>query len=87
MIYIPTKYNEKLKDTFDTPSTQLALRARRIDAELGPGGRGKDLVGKGLGKVRARLATVRARLDTVRARLATASSKLFVKIKNFYSKR
>ena len=53
---------------------KLALRARRADTELGPGGRGKDLVGKGLGTVRARLATVRARLDTVRARLATVRS-------------
>ena len=28
---------------------KLARRARRVNAELGPGGRGKDLVGKGLG--------------------------------------
>ena len=35
---------------------KLARRARRVNAELGPGGRGKDLVGKGLGTVRARLA-------------------------------
>ena len=41
---------------------KLALRARRVDAELDPGGRGKELVGKGLDTVRARLATVRARL-------------------------
>ena len=35
---------------------KLALRARRVKAELDPEGRGKDLVGKGLGTVRARLA-------------------------------
>ena len=57
----------KLKDTFDnilryalryalTP-IKLALRARRVDAELGPEGSGKELVGKGSGTVRARLAT------------------------------
>ena len=45
---------------------KLARRARRVNAELGPGGRGKDLVGKGLGTVRARLTTVRTRLATVR---------------------
>ena len=28
---------------------KLARRARRVNAELGHGGRGKDLVGKGLG--------------------------------------
>ena len=28
-------------------------RLRCVDAELDPGGRGKDLVGKGLGTVRA----------------------------------
>ena len=35
----------------------------RVDAELDPGGRGKDWVGKGLGTVGARLATVRIRLN------------------------
>ena len=38
-----------------------AWRPRRVDAELDPGGRGKELVGKGLDTVRARLATERAR--------------------------
>ena len=76
-LYI-TKYEENYRALLITvrshPSDRikLALRARRVDAELGPGGRGKDLVGKGLGTVRARLATVRARPDTVRARPATA---------------
>ena len=37
---------------------KLALRARCVDAELDPGGRGKELVGKGAGAVRARLARV-----------------------------
>ena len=37
---------------------KLALRARRVDAELGPGGSGKEWVGKGSGTVRARLAWV-----------------------------
>ena len=45
-------------------------RPRFVDAELDPGGRGKELVGKGLDTVRAGLATVRARLATVPARLA-----------------
>ena len=44
---------------------KLTLRARRVDAELGPGGSGRDLVGIGLGTVRATLATVRARLATI----------------------
>ena len=44
------------------PIRKLALRARRVNAELDPGGKGKNLVGKGLDTVRARLATVRARL-------------------------
>ena len=35
-----------------------AWRPRRVDAELDPGGRGKGLVGKGSGKVRATLAWV-----------------------------
>ena len=43
-------------------SVQLALRSRRVDAELNPGGSDKDLVGKGLDAVRARLATIRPRL-------------------------
>ena len=33
-----------------------------VDAELDPGGRGKELIGKGLDTVRARLATIRSRL-------------------------
>ena len=37
---------------------ELALYARRVDAELDPGGSGKELVGKGSGTVRARLAWV-----------------------------
>ena len=41
---------------------KFALCACRVDAELGPGGSGKDLVGKGLCTVRARRGTVRARL-------------------------
>ena len=40
-----------------------ALRPRRVDAELDPGGRGKELVREGLNTLRARLATIRARLD------------------------
>ena len=40
-----------------------AWRPRRVDAELDPGGRGKELVGEGLNTLRARLATIRARLD------------------------
>ena len=40
----------------------MACRPRRVDAELDPGGRGKELVGKGLDTVRAGLVTVRARL-------------------------
>ena len=40
-----------------------AWRPRCVDAELDPGGRGKELVGEGLNTLRARLATVRARLD------------------------
>ena len=40
-----------------------AWRPRRVDAELDPGGRGRELVGEGLNTLRARLATVRARLD------------------------
>ena len=43
-----------------------AWRPRRVDAELDPGGRGKELVGEGLNTLRARLATVRARLDVQR---------------------
>ena len=35
---------------------KLALRARCVDAELDPGGSGKDMVRKGSGTVRARLA-------------------------------
>ena len=48
-----------------------AWRPRRVDAELDPGGRGKELVGKGLDTVRARLDTVRARLLIVCATLVT----------------
>ena len=53
------------------PIRKLALRARRVKAELDPEGRGKDLVGKGFGTVRARLAG--DGLGTVRARLASDS--------------
>ena len=42
------------------------FRPRRVDAELDPGGRGKELVREGLDTVRARLATVPASLATVR---------------------
>ena len=44
------------------PIHKLPLSARSANTELDPGGRVKDLVGKGLRSVRARLATVRARL-------------------------
>ena len=43
-------------------SFKLALRARRVNLVMGPGGSGKELVGKGSSTVRVRLATVRARL-------------------------
>ena len=56
-----------VRPTRPTRPIKIALRARRVDAELDPGGRGKDWVGKGLGTVRARLDTVRARLATVRS--------------------
>ena len=46
-----------------------------VDAELDPGGRGKELVGKGLDTVRARLVTGRARLVIVCATLATVRFK------------
>ena len=52
-----------------------AWRPRRVDAELDPGGRGKELVGKGLDTVRARLVTGRARLVIVCATLATVRFK------------
>ena len=52
-------------------STNSAWRPRRVDAELDPGGRGKELVGKGLDTVRGRLATVNARIVVVCATLAT----------------
>ena len=57
-----------------TPSNS-AWRPRRVDAELDPGGRGKELVGKGLDTVRARLVTGRARLVIVCATLATVRFK------------
>ena len=50
-------------------------RPRFVDAELDPGGRGKELVGKGLDTVRARLATVRGRLVIL--------NKICEKLKNF----
>ena len=50
-------------------------RPRRVDAGLDPGGRGKDLVGKGLDTVCARLATERASLVIVYATLATVRFK------------
>ena len=37
---------------------KLGLRPPRVNAGLDPGGRGKELVGKGSGTVRARLARV-----------------------------
>ena len=40
-----------------------AWRPRRVDDELGPGGRGKELAEEGLNTLRARRATVSARLD------------------------
>ena len=40
-----------------------AWRPRRVDAELDPGGRGKELFAEGLDTLLARLATVSARLD------------------------
>ena len=61
----PYPHREKKSNLRVLP--KLALCARRVDAELDPGGRGKDWVGKGLGTVRARLDTVRARLATVRS--------------------
>ena len=75
------KENQRLENTYYTPFInlsirKLALRARRVDADLGPEGRGKHLVGKGLGTVRARLATIRTKLATVRARPATVQFKL-----------
>ena len=36
-------------------SIETGWRPRRVDAELDPGGRGNSLVGKRLGKMRARL--------------------------------
>ena len=48
-----------------------AWRPRRVDAELEPGGRGKELVGEGLDTVSARLATECARLVIVYAKLVT----------------
>ena len=50
---------------------KLPLRACRVNPALDLRGSGKELVGKGSCRVRARLATVRARLSTVRARLGT----------------
>ena len=50
---------------------ELGLSPSLVDAELDPGGRGKELVGKGLDTVRARLATVCSRLVIVCATLAT----------------
>ena len=46
---------KKLKDTFvprptrPTRPIKLGLRPRRVNAGLDPGGRGKELVGKGSG--------------------------------------
>ena len=45
---------------------ELGWRPRRVNAELDPGGRVKELVEEGLNTLRARLATVRARLDVQR---------------------
>ena len=49
---------------------QLGLSPSMADAELDPGRRGKELVGKGLDTVHARLATVCSRLVRVCATLA-----------------
>ena len=56
----PIWYSVPPNPPHPTPSNS-AWRPRRVDAELDPGGRGKELVGKGLDTVRARLATERAR--------------------------
>ena len=75
MIFIPTKQKE-IEGHFWYPvrlsilSIKLALQAHRVYAKLDPGGRGKDLVGKGSGTVRTRLVAVDARLATVCARPA-----------------
>ena len=52
-----------------------ACRPRRVDAELDPGGWGKELVEEGLDTVPARRATVRARLVIVCSTLATVRFK------------
>ena len=63
-IYTLSKYlvsRKKIEEHFCLPSTppiKLALRARRVDPELDPGGSGKEMVGKGFGTVRARLTWV-----------------------------
>ena len=49
----------------------MAWRLRRVNAELDPGGRGKEMLGEGLDTVRARLVTVRATIVIVCATLAT----------------
>ena len=54
--------NVIFKISYTFPSLNSGCRPRFVNAELDPGGRGKELVGKGLDTVRARLATVRARL-------------------------
>ena len=43
-------------ESFNT--RKVLIRARRVDADLDPGGSGKEWVGKGSGTVRARLAWV-----------------------------
>ena len=55
--------NGKLRDMkiMITIKPNSAWRPRRVDAELDPGGRVKELVWKSLDTVRARLATERAR--------------------------
>ena len=55
---------------------KLALRVRRVNPALDPGGRCKGLVVISAATIRTKLATVRARLATVRARLATVRARL-----------
>ena len=57
-----------LQNIFNTIKANLSERGNsawrpRVDAELDPGGRVKELIGIGSNTLRARLATVRARLD------------------------
>ena len=63
------------KISYTFPSLNSGCRPRFVNAELDPGGRGKELVGKGLDTLRARLVTGRARLVIVCATLATVRFK------------